>query len=301
MSQAAPRVEAEGLTKLYLHPFRAPLAAVHQVSFVLEPGTSTALVGPNGAGKSTLLRLVLGAAHPTRGRVTIGGRSPRAYARRMGIAYAPEANPFPSNWTVAQALTWCLALDRRPALERDTHLRRWELDPWAEVPVGHLSAGLCQRLVLAQAFASERAVFLLDEPTAALDPPSRIRLQRRLRAWRRRHPEGVLLLATQDVAFATAVAHRLLLLDTGRLRASVAAPPRGALRLEATSAAAAEALRARLPAAQPGPRPTVLVVPATARAQLWSALAAWLAEGYEPRALGPARPTWRDLWAAGGG
>lgn len=289
-----PRIEATELTKLYLHPVRAPVAAVRGITLTLEPGVRAALVGPNGAGKSTFLRLVLGAAHPTRGRLTVAGLPPRMYARAAGVGYVPDRCPFPSGWTVEQALAWGLVLDRRLA-ERDRHLRRWGLEPWAAAPVGRLSAGLRQRLMLAQAFASDRDLFLLDEPTTALDPPGRALVRRRLRAWRRRHPDGVLLLATQDLGFAAAVAERLLLLDAGALRATVAAPPRGALRIVLPSADAAQTLRAYLPEAQPDARPTVLLVPPPARSRVWDALAAWLHAGGELRALGPARPTWRDL------
>lgn len=135
------------------------------------------LVGPNGGGKSTLLKLVLGLLAPTRGRVSVLGGSPAAGRRRIG--YVPQYPSFSRDFPIS--VRDCVALGRlgrtRPFggfTARDRALaaeamRETEVAGLAERPIGTLSGGQMQRVLVARALVSEPEVLLLDEPTANID------------------------------------------------------------------------------------------------------------------------------------
>jgi len=146
----------------------------------LRPGRITAVVGPNGAGKSTLLRLLAGLEAPQTGQVLLAQEdlrtlAPRLRARRL--AYLPQRTTLAYDLRVRELVL----LGRSPYLPAfgapaatdhaavDAALTRVGLLPLADRGARSLSGGELQRVMLARMLASEAAVLVLDEPTAALD------------------------------------------------------------------------------------------------------------------------------------
>lgn len=139
----------------------------------IAPGAVTAVVGPNGSGKSTLLGLLAGVLRPAAGEV-------RVDAGDIGFAVQRSAvtDSFPI--TVGEAVMmgrWRrLGLLRRPSAVDHAAVQHWltelGLTELRQRTLGELSGGQRQRVLLAQAFAQEAPLLLLDEPSTGLDAAS---------------------------------------------------------------------------------------------------------------------------------
>jgi zinc transport system ATP-binding protein len=150
---------------------------LEDVSLRVSEGDYLALLGPNGGGKTTLLKLVLGLLRPGAGTVRVLGDPP---ARMRGqIGYVPQHAGFDLDFPIrVQDVVLMGRLPDRPLLgghrdeDHDAALRaleQVELRSRAEHPVGRLSGGQLQRLLIARALVLEPRLLLLDEPTASLD------------------------------------------------------------------------------------------------------------------------------------
>ena len=122
------------------------------MSFELAAGEALQVSGPNGSGKSSLLRLAAGLLRAERGRV-----------EHSGVALADDKPALDSERPLGEALRFWTGRDPVPALEQ------LGLGPFAELPVRFLSSGQLKRAGLARAIASGATLWLLDEPTNALD------------------------------------------------------------------------------------------------------------------------------------
>lgn len=136
------------------------------VGFSVESGGALAIVGPNGAGKSTLLKTIAGLLKPVSGRIVIEqdiDAEPRERMHLLGHLDAVK-----SGLTVLRNLRFARDVLSGEG-DLDEALARVGLGPLADLPGSALSAGQRRRLALARLLAAPRPVWLLDEPTAALD------------------------------------------------------------------------------------------------------------------------------------
>jgi zinc/manganese transport system ATP-binding protein len=149
------------------------------VSLEIGAGEFTAILGPNGSGKTTLLRVLLGELPLTAGRASVLGRAPGEAKRQIG--YLPQRRHFDQGVRIRGVDLVRLGLDgarwglpvRRSG--RDRIAEAIELvgaSPYAARPIGRLSGGEQQRLLIAQALVSRPSLLILDEPLDSLDLPN---------------------------------------------------------------------------------------------------------------------------------
>jgi heme exporter protein A len=139
----------------------------HGLGFAVISGETLAITGPNGAGKSSLLRLIAGLIRPTRGKIVLEGGDAELSIGEQSH-YLGHLDALKLSLTVAENLVfWSDFLGGRS--EIGAALRQVGLEGLSHLPVGYLSAGQRRRLGLARLLATERPIWLLDEPSAALD------------------------------------------------------------------------------------------------------------------------------------
>ncbi len=233
-------IEVEELTKSY-----GETQALAGVDFSVPAGRVLGLLGPNGAGKTTAVRVLTTLARPDGGRAAVAGvdvvRHPAEVRRHIGVA-AQDATLDPlltgrQNLVLVGELS---AMTGHLAKERATELlARFELTDAANRVVKGYSGGMRRRLDVAASLMAHPPVLFLDEPTTGLDPASR---QRVWEAVRQLLADGVtVLLTTQYLEEADALADRIVVIDRGRVVADgtpreLKAASRGA-RLEVSLAA----------------------------------------------------------------
>ena len=139
-----------------------------EISLRLEPGEIAELRGPNGAGKTTLLLIVAGFLRPASGSALVLGGDPEGRPE-LDIGYLGHRAAIKSRLTVRENLAFWVAMNGAAAQAIDVALETVGLSPIAGLDAGYLSAGQTRRLAIARLIAADRPVWLLDEPTAALD------------------------------------------------------------------------------------------------------------------------------------
>ncbi|MDJ0741279.1 MAG: ABC transporter ATP-binding protein [Gammaproteobacteria bacterium] len=209
-----PVLRARQLT--YGRPAQRRLDAV---DLELRGGDRLGLLGINGAGKSTLMQLLAGVLVPDAGSVRVLGHDlhdDRVDPRRH-LGFLPQQAPAYGELTVRENLAWAGRLRGLAGapLGRavDSALQRTGLGDVADRLAGRLSAGMLQRLGLAQALLHEPRILVLDEPTAGLDPLHTEQLRTLLRAL---PGETAVVLATHLLDDVQQLCDRVILLDRGR-------------------------------------------------------------------------------------
>jgi len=201
------------------------------VDLTVAPGEFVAVLGPNGSGKSTLMKVILGLLTPSAGEARVLGGAPRQARPRIG--YLPQRHGFDASTRVRGIDVVRLGLDGTrfglsPGLgTRARARRRRERDRLAEAiervgasgyahrPIGELSGGEQQRLLIAQALVREPALLILDEPLDSLDLPSQTAVAGLLQRICREDGVAVLLVA-HDVNPLLGYLDRVVYLAAGR-------------------------------------------------------------------------------------
>ncbi|WP_310397784.1 ABC transporter ATP-binding protein [Hymenobacter sp.] len=229
MPAPAPLLTAEDLAVGYFVNRKTPRPVTGPLRLALWPGELVCLLGPNGAGKSTLLRTLAGLQPPLSGRLDLGGTalarlSAGERARRLSIVLTDRVDA--GNLTVRELVSlgrhphtgWLGTLSAHDEAQVSAALAATDTEAYARRPVGELSDGERQKVLLARAVAQDTPLVLLDEPTAHLDLPNRVALMRLLHRLARQTGKAILL-STHELDLALQAADRVWLLAAdGALR-----------------------------------------------------------------------------------
>ena len=300
-------IHADQLTKKY-----ADRTAVDRLDLTVPSGIVLALLGPNGAGKTTIVRMLTTLTRPTSGTATVFGHDIRARpdAVRLATSLTGQFAALEDNLTARENLLLVARLrgyGRAAAGRVASQLSdRLDLGQFRDQLVKSLSGGQRRRVDLAASLVARPRLLVLDEPTTGLDPRSR---QAVWSAVRDLVADGItLLLTTQYLEEADALADRVTLIDHGEVTAS-GTPAElksliGTQRVDITTAGAADfaSLRAALAGRFPvtaAPERRSLSVPAPRAAEdLAAVTAAVQATGVSVEQIALRRPSLDDAFLA---
>src|SRR5712691_6168585 len=211
----------ESVTKIY----EPDVAALRDVTFVIEKGEFVFVVGASGSGKSTIVRLMLKELEPTRGRIIVGGRdltrlrrSKVPLLRRNVGCVFQDFKLLPAR-TAAENVAYALKVQG----ENSNAIRRKVPEVMNMVGLAHkmnslpdeLSGGEQQRVSIARAFVNHPPLLVCDEPTGNLDPDTSIGIMQLL--YRINRAGTTILMVTHDREMVDKMRKRVIALEDGRL------------------------------------------------------------------------------------
>jgi NitT/TauT family transport system ATP-binding protein len=227
----APVVEVRGVTLQYKTRDHL-VTATYRVDFNVLRSDRFVLLGPSGCGKSTLLKAIGGYLHPTEGNIHVNGRDVTRPGPDRMMVFQEFDQLLP--WkTVLQNVMFPLVTsgkyDRRAAREKARGLiDKVNLVKFADSYPHTLSGGMKQRVAIARGMAMQPDVLLMDEPFAALDALTRVRMQDELLAlWD--EIKFTVIFVTHSIPEAVKIGNRILLLTPhpGQVKAEINSVPRG--------------------------------------------------------------------------
>lgn len=189
----------------------------------IQRGETLTVVGPNGAGKSTLLLALARLLKPARGEIIYDGKSlaqmnELEYRRRISFVFQA---PLLMDMTVEQNVALGLKFRGTSKEEMQARAGKWMeqlgIESLSKRRAGQLSGGEAQRVSLARAFVLEPELLLLDEPFAALDPPTHAKLLEDLSGILKQDHKTAIFV-THNLNEAAKLSHRIAVIVGGRLR-----------------------------------------------------------------------------------
>jgi multiple sugar transport system ATP-binding protein len=215
--QRAKRLSIRNINKFF-----GNLHVVRDLSLEVEPGEFLVLLGPSGCGKTTALRMIAGLEETTSGEIVIGDTNvTQMLPKYRDVAMVFQSYALYPHKTVAENMGFPLKVRKAPAEEMDAAIRdaaaQVQLTEYLDRYPRQLSGGQRQRVALARAIIRRPSVFLMDEPLSNLDAKLRGHMRAELK-----HMQNTLgtttVYVTHDQIEAMTLAHRVALLDAGRLQ-----------------------------------------------------------------------------------
>jgi cell division transport system ATP-binding protein len=218
---AAAMILFDAVRKIY----EPNVAALRDVSFVIDKGEFVFVVGASGSGKSTIIRLILKEIEPTAGKIVVGGRDLSRLKRskvpllRRNVACVFQDFKLLPNRTASENVAYALKVQG----ESGTAIRRKVPEVLNLVGLAHkmssypdeLSGGEQQRVSIARAVVNHPPLLICDEPTGNLDPDTSVGIMQLL--YRINRAGTTIVMATHDREMVDKMRRRVIALDDGRL------------------------------------------------------------------------------------
>src|SRR5688572_19309391 len=211
----AAGVQIVELTKVY-DTRSGPLSVFDRLSLDVAPGSFVAVVGPSGCGKTTLLLCLAGLLQPTAGEVRVDGQAISGPApEQLGVIFQ-EANLLPWRSVLDNV---AFPLELRGISKKERYARALEfldlvrLSDFTQAYPSELSGGMKQRVAIARGLMQDPRVLLMDEPFAALDEQTRMRMGAEvLRIWEATHK--TIIFVTHNLTEAVFLSDQVVVLGT---------------------------------------------------------------------------------------
>ena len=205
-------ITIEHLTKSYRKS-----KALDDINLSFERGQAISLLGPNGSGKTTLIKSILGLVIPESGTIKIAGREIKTdWEYRSQIGYMPQIGRYPENMTIGQVIKMLKEI-RKDCIRYDEELiELFNLPAQQNKTMRSLSGGTRQKVSARLAFLFSPDIFIMDEPTAGLDPVSSEMLKEKIA---KECANGKLILITSHVlSDLDEIASHVVYLQDGKLK-----------------------------------------------------------------------------------
>lgn len=205
-SNGDDRLSEQALNVVHLKKAFGKTEVLHDVNLAVLKGEVYGLVGQNGAGKTTLLRLIAGLMKPSGGSISI-------YTEKDFIGYMPQNCRFDGGTSVADTIRFFASIRKADYQKSFSLCKKLELDTAKKVK--HLSPGQQKKLQLVIAMIGEPDLYILDEPTAGLDPNATYEMMKMIGSL---HKDGKsILISSHILQDMDEICTKIAILDKGRL------------------------------------------------------------------------------------
>jgi len=205
-------ITIEHLTKSY-----RKFKALDDINLSFERGQAISLLGPNGSGKTTLIKSILGLVIPESGTIKIAGREIKTdWEYRSQIGYMPQIGRYPENMTIGQVIKMLKEIRKDCTRYDEELIELFNLPAQQNKTMRSLSGGTRQKVSACLAFLFSPDIFIMDEPTAGLDPVSSEILKEKIA---KECANGKLILITSHVlSDLDEIASHVVYLQDGKLK-----------------------------------------------------------------------------------
>jgi Cu-processing system ATP-binding protein len=193
------------------------IPALNNISFEINKGESVAIVGPNGSGKTTLIKSIMGLVKTDSGKILFDNKNiENEYEYRSEIGYMPQIGRYPDNLTPNEIIKFIQTL-RNTNFESNikTIVEEFELTPHIDKKMRALSGGTRQKVSAILTFMFNPELYILDEPTAGLDPLTSIKFKNYIK--QRNYKEKTIIIVSHLISEIEEIAKRLIYIMDGNI------------------------------------------------------------------------------------
>lgn len=190
---------------------------LREITLKILPNHITAIVGPNGSGKTTLIKSILGLVEIDNGEIHFDGFNiAKDISYRNRIGYMPQVGHYPENLRVGEVIELIKSLRTKIVSQDTNHLIQiFALEPYLDKFIRNLSGGTIQKISVVISLMFDSDVYILDEPTAGLDPVAVVELKNLIRE--RKSRGATFIIISHQLSEIETYADRLVFMLNGRV------------------------------------------------------------------------------------